>query len=257
MAIGDLNSVNETVYGFRTKLIFFIDCVERLRHALKKEKNEIHILDVGCGNGLQMTFPLGALGYSVAGIDLHESSISFANEKNIFSNVKFLLSDIEHLQKIAHSQKFDVIIFSDILEHVNNPEKLLKDAHSVLKPDGIILISIPNGFGPFEIENYILRKTGILHFGDFIRRKLSHGKSKIPYNRDSGHIQFFSMKKINEILKQTGFFTTNFKNGYFFGASVTARIISLIKPLIKFNIAIGKYLPSFMCSVWYFECKKI
>ena len=257
MAIGDLNSVNETVYGFRTKLIFFIDCIERLRHALKKEKNEIHILDVGCGNGMQMTFPLGAQGYMVTGIDLHEPSIGFANEENVFNNVKFLLGDIEHLQKIAHTQKFDVIVFSDILEHVNNPEKLLKDAHSILKPDGIILISIPNGFGPFEIENFILRKTGFLRFGDFIGRKLSRGKSKIPYNRDSGHIQFFSMKKINEILKRTGFNTTNFKNGYFIGASVTARIISLIKPLISFNIVLGKYLPSFICSVWYFECKKI
>ena len=57
-------------------------------------------------------------------------------------------------------EKFDIVVLSDILEHLEHSENLLNEVKNILSPHGIILISIPNGYGPFEIENFILRKLG-------------------------------------------------------------------------------------------------
>lgn len=254
--LGDIASVPESTYGFRTKLLYFIERIELLRRKRGCEKSEIRILDVGCGNGIQMTFPLGAQGYSVLGIDAHEPSIEYAESQNIFSNVNFLKGDVDVIAspktEAISSSLFDVVILSDILEHIPDPEKLLRDVHSVLAPNGIMLISIPNGLGPFEVENFILRKTGALAFG---RRLLKKG-SDIPYNHESGHIQFFSKSRFSAILKSAGFSVSDFRKGCFLGGAGSNFIISRIPWLLRANIRVGRLLPYFLCSVWYFEGRK-
>ena len=67
--------MKETVYGFKTRLRFFIERIENLRSVLGVESENVKILDVGCGNGAQVTLPLGAEGYRVIGIDIHEPTI--------------------------------------------------------------------------------------------------------------------------------------------------------------------------------------
>lgn len=256
MAIGDIQSVPETAYGFRTKLLLFIHRIEKLREALHVEKGEIEILDVGCGNGIQMTFPLGAQGYSVLGIDSHEESLIFAREKNPFPEVRFLKGDTQHLYSLAFEKKIHVIILSDILEHVEHPEKLLHDCANFLHPSGIILVSIPNGRGPFEIENFILRKTGVLRLGYAIRNALQKNPTEIPYNHESGHIQFFNRSRFQKLIGNADLKITHFETGSFLCGSVTARIIGRFRPLTHLNLAIGRRLPSALSSVWYFELTK-
>lgn len=251
-SIDSIQSVPETTYGFRTKLLHFIERIELLRQKHQREKSDIRILDVGCGNGVQMTFPLGAQGYAVTGIDVHEPSIEYARRENPFKNVEFLKVGIENLKSALFERVFDVIILSDILEHVPDPEKLLRDVHAMLAHNGIILISIPNGLGPFEIENFILRKTGALAFG---RRLLKKG-SDIPYNHESGHIQFFSKNRFAAILKNAGFSMSDFRKGCFLGGAGSNFIISRIPWLLRANIRVGRLLPYFLCSVWYFEGRK-
>lgn len=257
MAIGDIDSVPETAYGFRTKLRLFIERIERLRRESKKEKKEIHILDVGCANGIQVTFPLGAQGYTVTGLDMHEPSIRFARENNHFHNVHFELQKTENIHAATGEKKFDVIILSDILEHVENPMKVLRDVHALLKLHGIVLISIPNGHGPFEVENYILRKLGIIWLGRAARGAWARvrRKSAVPYNVHSGHIQFFTRRSFQKVVEDAGFIISFFQKGCFLGGSISNAVISKIPFLLRTNIALGRYLPAFFCSVWYFECQ--
>lgn len=250
--LGDIAAVPETTYGFRTKLLYFIERIELLRQKRRCEKSDIRILDVGCGNGVQMTFPLGAQGYTALGIDMHEPSIEYARRENPFKNVEFLKVDIGNL-KSAPFGRVDVVILSDILEHVPDPEKLLRDAYSVLAPHGIILISIPNGLGPFEIENFILRKTGVLALG----RRLLKRENDIPYNHESGHIQFFTRRRIHKIAQAAKLYVSDFQKGCFLGGSASNFVISRIPALVRANIRLGRHIPAFLCSVWYFELRGI
>lgn len=248
----DINSVKETAYGFRTKLKFFVERIEKLRHKLGKEKSEIRILDVGCGNGRQVTFPLGSEGYSVIGIDVHEPTISSAKALNNLKNVEFISGDIKDLKhKLGHAEKFDVVVLSDILEHLPHPENLLNEIKNILSPHGIILISIPNGFGPFEIENFILRKLGILKLGRFLKK--GGGGDLQTLNHESGHVQFFTMRHFENLARKTGFFISCFKKGSVSCGPVSGRILSLIPALERFNVKLGEFLPPALCSVWYFE----
>lgn len=258
MSIGDINSVAETAYGFRTKLLFFIHRIELSRKRIGKEKNEFKILDIGCGNGTQVTFPLGNEGYRVTGADVHEPSIEFAKANNAFKNIDFFSADISGGEELGFCGKVDAVVLSDIIEHVEKPGKLLKTAAELLEPHGTILISIPNGYGPFEIENFILRKIGIIKLGRFLRNLFAkiRGKEKVPYNIESGHIQFFTQKNFAEIISESGLEITHFRKGCFLGGSVTNAIISRFNALIKLNIKLAEYLPAAVCSVWYFECRK-
>ena len=250
----DLQSVNETAYGFRSKLLFFVENIEKLRTALGKERDEMRILDVACGNGTQVTIPLGSEGYDVLGVDFHEPSIEYARGENPFKNVNFILKDVEKLETELHGQRFDAIIFSDMLEHVEGPQALLKAVRPLLAPNGILLISIPNGYGPFEVENFILRKLGIIRLGRYVRNIIKN-KPQTPYNVENGHVQFFTRKSFDELLKGAGFEAVDFKNGCFFGGSISNAIISKISFLTRVNIKIAKYLPSQLCSAWYFVCR--
>jgi SAM-dependent methyltransferase len=237
--------IKENAYGFRTKLLFFAERIEEMRKRVGKSEQKVRILDVGCGNGTQVTQPLGALG-------IHEPSIAQANKINQFANVKFVCGGFDETRKEAKQNgKFDVIVFSDILEHLKNPAEFLNSAGEILADGGIVLVSIPNGHGPFEIENFILRKTGILSLAQKFRRGSGVGEQTL--NHDNGHVQFFTLRKMRHLLERCGLEVSNFKKGAFLCGPISGRLIGLSKWLIKFNLEISRFLPAQMCSVWYFQ----
>ena len=115
---------------------------------LKKVKN---MVDVGCGNGRH----LKSLGFKlkeakIIGIDQSFDEISslkreFDNHicKNQ-NNYTFLNEDVRHIALPNNSQ--DLVICSEVLEHVPNFEKVLKECHRILKPGAVLLISVPTYF---------------------------------------------------------------------------------------------------------------
>ena len=100
----------------------------------------IHILDIGCGVG-ELSIMLGNLGYSVLGIDIHEPSVTEAKRRNVIENVFFRCQDAMDLNL---ENKFDIIILSDVLEHLCSPEKTINKVNYLLKIGGILIITIPN-----------------------------------------------------------------------------------------------------------------
>ncbi|MBO6206656.1 MAG: methyltransferase domain-containing protein [Lachnospiraceae bacterium] len=52
--------------------------------------------------------------------------------------------DIEKFKWTAETEPFDYIIFADVLEHLHCPDRVLKEASDLLKPEGEILVSVPN-----------------------------------------------------------------------------------------------------------------
>ena len=81
---------------------------------------------------------------------------------------------------------FDYIVFADVLEHLLNPEKTLKKAYTLMKPEGKILISVPNlcyegVLAELALNCFDYNKIGIL---------------------DNTHVHFFSYKSIRELIKK-------------------------------------------------------
>ena len=113
----------------------------------EKNRCELSVLDVGCGNGSQLAIPLADGGYQVTAIDLHQSSIERGRRSS--SAVKFHHGSVSDLPLI----KFDCVIISEVLEHLNAPEILLRTALPYLSESGILVITVPNGYGEFEVQD--------------------------------------------------------------------------------------------------------
>lgn len=269
MTVGEMRtyntSVRENVHGHRTKLLFFLKKIEQFCEAKGIERTQIKILDVGCGNGIAVTLPIGQHGYPITGIDFHKDSITYARKINTLGNVTFQQCDAA---SFSNGEKFNVILYSDVLEHIHAPGKLLSQIKRNLKQDGIILISIPNGYGPFEIENFLLSIwpfkliTTAIHFIRRLRKRIKPAADKknivpedIPYHHECGHVQFFSMKAFKKLVYSSGFMITGFEKCLFLGGIFSSLFLARIPILMRLNISIGKHLPYFMGSVWYFECK--
>jgi len=96
------------------------------------------VLDVGCGDGL-LSEPIAKMGNTVASIDL--TTIVKVAQKRHVSWV--LAGDAEKLS-FADSV-FDVVLASEVVEHLWNPDSFLAEAYRVLKPKGYLIVEAPEG----------------------------------------------------------------------------------------------------------------
>lgn len=94
------------------------------------------VLDVGSGRGELMNL-LAASGYAVSGCDLDEECLRLSNRYGLVTSV-----DIEDISPESFSQKYDCIIMSHVLEHLENPLKTLERLAEF--SNGLMVISVPN-----------------------------------------------------------------------------------------------------------------
>jgi len=101
------------------------------------------VLEVGCGAGI-ISLELAKTAKKVVGIDVTETGLDFgrklASALN-YSHVEFKKGDAEHLE--FEDESFDVIVCSEVLEHLLDPSKAVSEFHRVLKRDGTLIITTP------------------------------------------------------------------------------------------------------------------
>ncbi|KAF2905556.1 hypothetical protein ILUMI_00623 [Ignelater luminosus] len=106
----------------------------------------LRILDVGCGGGI-LTEDLAALGCAVVGIDLGSDSINIAKSHATLNpsltNISYFCESVEDHAK-HNPEKYDAIVASEVIEHVNEPELFLEHCTKCLKPGGSIFITTFN-----------------------------------------------------------------------------------------------------------------
>ena len=122
-----------------------IDTVEQLRRFRPPPAS---VLDVGCGTGA-LSARLAELGYAIQGCDcLPPDGVNVAPAGFVYSPVDL---DNEGLSPhYATSPPFDAVVCSDVIEHLENPAKALREIAGVLHRDGLAFITLPNAFNIFE-----------------------------------------------------------------------------------------------------------
>jgi 2-polyprenyl-3-methyl-5-hydroxy-6-metoxy-1,4-benzoquinol methylase len=147
--------------------------------------NDQSILEIGCHTG-DFGKVLKMKGNKVWGVEINSDA---AKKARPFYE-KILIGDIEEPDIWdAMSQKFDVILFLDVLEHLVNPWKVLVKTKEFLNSNGCLLITLPN------IAFYAVRRS--LLFGRFDYRK-----SGIL---DRSHLRFFTFYSAKKMIQDCGY----------------------------------------------------
>lgn len=145
--------------------------------ALKSLKSRGRFLDVGCGTG-ELVADMAAAGYEVYGSEVSTAAIE-AMPPERQARVK----SGEIYQCGFAPASFDLIMLSDVLEHTRDPLATLKTVRQLLRPDGLVVISVPNWH---DVERRV--------FG----RQCWHNLD-VPR-----HIWQFTEKTLREVARQAG-----------------------------------------------------
>lgn len=109
-------------------------CVDLLKPYLKRN---IKVLDIGCYTSAILDFLPSNIEYY--GVDFDEKALEIAENRG--AKVKFVKFDEE---EIIFNHQFDIIICTEVLEHLKNPYHLMEQIKRLLNKNGTVLISLPN-----------------------------------------------------------------------------------------------------------------
>jgi len=140
------------------------------------------ILDVGCSLGFFIYGLSRVSGWEVYGTEISPEAAAFARNH--------LGLDV-HCGELAEAkyedQFFDYVRVNNVLEHVSDPLRFLKECRRILRPEGKLYLSVPNGLAD---------SAGLL--------KYFHGKQQTPRSKD-GHLFFFSRAALFGLFKASNF----------------------------------------------------
>jgi len=112
---------------------------ERIEAIEADLKRPLRILEIGSGFGY-LTYSLGQRGHQCLGIDISKEAVESACEE--FGN-HYKVCDLATLAAEG-DERFDVIVATELIEHIEDPVALLKTAKQLLNPGGWILLTTPN-----------------------------------------------------------------------------------------------------------------
>lgn len=151
--------------------------------AIENTENPKKILDVGCASGwfiseIQKRYPR-TLCY---GIDIYDDAIKYARKR--YPKIKFNIADAH---KIPYKDEtFDIVVCTEVLEHVDDPGKVLTEIKRVLKRNSTAIIELDSGSWLFSVVWFIWRKF----------------KGRIW---NDSHLHSFNVKKLENLINQCGF----------------------------------------------------
>lgn len=146
------------------------------------------VLDAGCGNGSFLAL-FQDRSWTLYGSDLSPTGIAVARET--FPDINFFLADGQALYEefLASVGQVDVVLSTEVIEHVYDPRGFLRNCFDLLKPGGTVILTTPyHGY----LKNLVLALTGKMdqHF---------------TVLWDHGHIKFWSRKTLTCALAEVGF----------------------------------------------------
>jgi len=135
------------------------------------------VLDIACGDG-NFLQRFKELGCQVFGTEYDRESELISEARGITMLPGGLMPKLPSVVSDV-----DLIIFTEVIEHINNPQEVLSHIHGLLKPNGLLFITTPN-------------------FDSLERRILGNQWGMVMYPE---HISYYTPKTLDMILKTKGF----------------------------------------------------
>ncbi|HWT02299.1 MAG TPA: methyltransferase domain-containing protein [Pyrinomonadaceae bacterium] len=240
----------ENLWGYRKRLRF----VERaLAEAYpRRAAGSLRVLDVGCGNGSELALPLARRGFQVTGLDVDAPSVEHANRlATDLPNARFACLDVTELK----SEPFDVVILSEVLEHVTDPRSLLASSVRHLAADGVGIVTVPNGYGEFELDSRLFR---LLRLQRVVDRLAKNGRevAAATDNHASGHVQFFTRRRLRQLFAECSLAVFREGAASFMAGPLVGHTLARSRRFIEWNSRVTDKLPPALASGWYFALRR-
>ncbi len=205
------------------------------------------VLDLGCGLG-SIPRLLGARRYPVVGVDLDPATIAACREHNRCPEVSFVVGDAATLDL---PQRFDIVVASEVIEHVPHPEQMLRAMRRHLAPQGVGLISIPNGYCLWEtVVSRFLQKSRLVAW--LYRSPRAHrvltGADDPFYSKNAFcfHVNFFSFGRFQRLLRAHGLKVQAAENS---DLGILPEW-SWLRPLKRLECQLARYVPHALAGGW-------
>jgi 2-polyprenyl-3-methyl-5-hydroxy-6-metoxy-1,4-benzoquinol methylase len=243
--------LQENLWGYGKRLRFVDGAIQRQFPGSKR--CELRVLDIGCGNGSQLGIPLAVGGYRVTGVDPHGPSIQRGQE--LAPAVDFhhgVLTDLP-------ISKFDCVIISEVLEHLEAPEVLLSMALSYLSESGVLIITVPNGYGEFEVDRRLYQALHFDKLVDWLRPAFKSSKSKEDYgssDEESPHLQRFTLARLRKMFERNNLLLVEGRGTSLASGPFMAHLFGKIEILIRLNAVIADHLPLSLVAGWMFALRR-
>lgn len=248
---------------FRSIKKYFFDEIKR-----RNTDQKLKILEIGCGDGcliyrLMEEFSK-RFNLEFKGVDINPLDIDFANQKKAYfqhTNCWFELMDANRLS--FKDDEFDIVICSEVAEHLPQPELVISQIHRVLKKNGLFLMTTPqkNGSIPARLARILKRKRGDADFYiegcEMKKNRLSSEQGKT--GAGFGHISVKTKGEWLGILKKVGFkiIRTEGTGGIFFGNPKLDELRMLFSMSVILDLILEKFPFSYLWSeLLIIQCRK-
>ncbi len=158
------------------------------------------ILDVGSGGG-EFSYLLKERGFKVKGIEPHLGYAGYSMDEYGLDVKKVFIQDANF-----EKESFDAVTIWHVLEHTENPARVLDILHEVLKPGGVVVIEVPNVEAVCQAPSSTFHSAHIFNFNDrtlqLMAEKSGFSLLSMETSKDGGNLTLVA-KKTSEQYKDT------------------------------------------------------
>ena len=170
----DLDSMSR---GIRRRWEFFTRIITDQRSCVPDRP--LKILDAGCGDGVNLKMLSGLPNVALSGVDYNPLRVERAQQA--FPQARVSQGDLTNLRL---RERFDVILCSQVIEHIADDEGLLRNLASVLMPAGVLILGTPNeGCLLARLRNHILERSIL---------------------RNTDHVHFYTERSLRKTIERSG-----------------------------------------------------
>lgn len=199
--VGVLQKGKEWIEGFRSELV----------SSLAGSVSEKRVLDIGCQYGV-FSFYLHERGARVTGMDISEKWVARCNKEASarYPDGDFLFQVADAQDLSFEDESFDLVVCTEVVEHVDFPGKVVSEIHRVLEPEGVLVLGTPNTSSYYVRLYKVLKRILPMKSIRWAIRKIFSAKEEgltekvlnqlSPESRERFDIEYRKLKEMGEEL---------------------------------------------------------
>jgi SAM-dependent methyltransferase len=212
-------------------------------------------LELGCGTGYMVTLPLLLDGYNIIGVDPDEWSIRYG--RGLLEATGLDPTAIRRAELHDLEGPFDAVIATEILEHLDDEAlaAVLGALRERLVQRGLLLVTVPNGYGWFEMEaalwsrggfDSLLRRRRVNRLVYGLRHRIVRGYVDAHHPStlaDSPHVQRFTFESIERAITEGGFEVVDRTGSVLIAGPFSQLFFTGVRPIMRINAWLGRRFP--------------